>query len=66
MLVMFLGFGVTFMFVTRACLRERRMWNIFFWVNMIVGNGLLVRTGARSLHFGPTQQLTTVCFGSSP
>jgi hypothetical protein len=41
LLVMFLGFGVTFIYVTRI-FRGHVLWNIFFWLTLTVGNGVLM------------------------
>lgn len=39
LLVMFLFFGVAFVYLTRFVGTSGRAWNIFFWTNLIVGNG---------------------------
>jgi hypothetical protein len=35
-------FGVAFVYLTRFVGTTGRAWNIFFWANLIVGNGILL------------------------
>lgn len=42
LLVMFLFFGVGFVFLTKHLGTTGRWWNIFFWANLIIGNGMLL------------------------
>ena len=39
MLVLFLGFGTAFIYVTSFFTHLTRFSNLFFWFNMIIGNG---------------------------
>jgi len=44
--VLFAGFGVLFIFVTRS-LRGSQVWNVFLWCTLFLGNGILLYLYAR-------------------